>query len=285
MRRQIDHWLTDPDAFGGDFPPIYRFIGPDGVLATLQKWNFRFNTYEGMNDPRERKEWRASEIAPGLRPVGAFSQDQLDTHFDTLLRKGARVSCFTDDREPATSDARRWLLHRGWARSAMWDRYARQHKGACLVVQSDDLMQSMDTSTPLGVGSIRTWGRVEYTDLPIEIDLSADIASNDELEGVLDNYTSGRYVASQLYMTKLQDWQSEREFRAINILWNMPPSYDLAEPLMVPLGQALKAVILGEDFPDHAIAEVVDCIPPIGVAKPEVLRCTWTGGVPFLEYV
>ena len=98
----------------------------------------RLNTWANMNDPRERKEWRTSDIIVGrLRTIPPYTQAELESTLDRVLRRGVRLACFTDDREPATEHAARWLLHRGWARSAMWDRYAESHKGGCLVFDSE----------------------------------------------------------------------------------------------------------------------------------------------------
>jgi hypothetical protein len=116
------------------------------VLKTVESWQFRLSPWLKMNDPREKKEWRTADIIAGqLQAVPPYTQRELERAFDRLLRRGARLACFTDDRAPAMEHSARWLLHRGWGRSAMWDRYADSHKGGCPVFNSPTLMEQFDT--------------------------------------------------------------------------------------------------------------------------------------------
>jgi hypothetical protein len=56
MRGQIDHWLTEPVVNPEDpFPLLYRFMGADGVLKTVESWRLRLSPWLKMNDPREKK--------------------------------------------------------------------------------------------------------------------------------------------------------------------------------------------------------------------------------------
>jgi len=282
MRTQIDHWLTQPEVNPEEpFPLLYRFLGEDGVRKTVESWRLRLSTWQNMNDPREKKEWRSSDIIAGrLRAVPPYTQAELESAFDRLLRRGARLACFTDDRTPATEHAAQWLLHRGWGRSAMWDRYAGSHEGGCLVFGSPELLEQFD-SFQLGAGSIRTWGRVEYVDEPISIEqLDADVRSDEHLMELLDETATRRYTASNLYMKKLKDWESEREFRIVDVIWNIPEA-ERDEPLYIPIGASLRAVIIGEAFPDGAVDGLRQSLGG-SPGTPELFRCTWQGGVPFL---
>jgi hypothetical protein len=281
MHAQIDHWLTKPGVDSEEpFPLLYRFMGADGVLKTVESWQLRLSPWLRMNDPREKKEWRSADIIVGrLQAVPPYTQRELERAFDRLLRRGARLACFTDDRAPATEHSARWLLHRGWGRSAMWDRYADSHRGGCLVFNSPALMEQFDTFQ-LGVSCIRTWGRVEYVDEPISIELEADVRSDEHLMELLDETTSGRHIVSDLYMKKLRDWESEREFRTVEVLWNVPQA-EMDEPLHIPIGSSLRAIIIGEMFSEVDLHHLQGrlCSRP---EAPELFRCAWHGGVPFL---
>jgi hypothetical protein len=284
MRTQIRHWLTEEEDASFDGTLLYRYIGPDGLIMTLDSWRLRLNTWQAMVDPRERKEWRTSDVIDGaLRAMPPYTQAELEADFDRLLRRGARMSSLTDDRPPEPVDAAPWLSQRGWARSAMWDRYAARHTGACLVFTRDDLLPQVEAANPLTSGAIRSWGRICYVDAPISLTVSADIASSEHLREVLDDTTTQRGVARDLYGTKLSDWASEREFRIIDILWDLPPT-TLDDPLYVPIGESLKAIILGEEYPTTTARDLLHGLPR-GLDSPEVLRCTWERGVPFLELI
>ena len=161
----------------------------------------------------------------------------------------------------------------------MWDRYADSHKGGCLVFNSQALMERFDTFQ-LGAGYIRTWGRVEYVDEPISIELQADVRSDEHLVELLDETTFGRYTVSDLYMKKLKDWESEREFRTVEVLWNIPEA-ELDESLYMPIGASLRTVIIGEMFSEVDLDRLRERLGSCPEA-PELFRCSWHGGVPFL---
>lgn len=284
MREQIDHWLTQEDVPTGS-ELLYRFTSAEGLGKTLECWSLRLNNWLKMNDPRERIAWSAADLlGESVRAVPPYSQDALNADLDRILRRGARIGCFTDDRSPESAESAQWLLHRGWARAGMWNRYAIDHCGACLVFDRDELLPRVKEANPALSGAIRSWGQVLYSDLPIpSLPLVGEIASYESLLMALDQATSRRFVATQLYGTKVTDWSSEREYRIIDVLWDLHAAV-LDRPVAVPIGPSLKAVILGEAYPSVTQAELF-ADAPAGHTMPEVLRCTWHRGVPFLNVV
>ena len=81
-------------------------------------------------------------------------------------------------------------------------------------------------------------------------------------------------------MKKLRDWESEREFRTVEVLWDVPQA-GMDEPLSIPIGTSLRAVIIGEMFSEVDLYHLQERLGSRPEA-PELFRCTWHGGVPFL---
>ena len=78
-------------------PYLFRYMGADGLLATIRSQTLRMNTWSTMNDPREAKEWRSSGTLAG---VGSYTDKAVSDRLDAVLRRSARVMCLTDDRQP-----------------------------------------------------------------------------------------------------------------------------------------------------------------------------------------
>jgi hypothetical protein len=95
--------------------------------------------------------------------------------------------------------------------------------------------------------------------------------------------TTRKGVASHLYFTKKREWESEREFRAVVLLWDLPET-EVHVRLEVPYGEALKAIVVGEGFQDFALLD--DAVSKNFQGRaPDILRCSWRAGAPVLRNV
>jgi hypothetical protein len=72
-------------------------------------------------------------------------------------------------------------------------------------------------------------------------------------------------------MKKLKDWESEREFRTVEVLWNIPEN-ELDEPLHIPMGASLRAIIIGEMFSEMDLDRLRERLGSRPEA-PELFRC------------
>jgi hypothetical protein len=122
----IEKFLLDPSeptalSAGAISNFVYRYTSTDGLAYTLETEQLRLNAWSAMNDPRETKDW----VWTGpIRGVGSLTDDDVQKRIDDVLRRSARLLVLSQDRKPEPDAARPHLLHRGWARAAMWDRYA-----------------------------------------------------------------------------------------------------------------------------------------------------------------
>ena len=277
---RLPAWLDGPDVEPDAF--AYHYTTTFGAAIMLENWQLRMGRYEDMNDPREAKEWVADSLALPAGGVGLASlaaQHEVDDEVDRVLHRAARLACFTrDGSDPGDGT----LFHRGWARSALWDRYAEKHKGACFVFDLAAVAEAVNEAVPLRDGNIFAVGNVEYRDEPLSIPLDGAYGSREEVrEALSDRAVSGKAIGD-LYLVKNTDWASEREWRIVSLLWDVEDAL-ISQPLYVPFRDSLVAVVLGEGHPSPRLLQ--DAVVGRRSGPPQFARCTWRAGAPRLEGV
>jgi len=269
---------------------LFHYASGEKLGMILKSETLWLSPYAETNDPRENREWVAQFTLPstGGRPpekyLGVNEEVARDAHAatDRLLRRGARLACFTKDRPKSEGAAQGALFHRGWARARMWEQYADHHMGACLVFSCSDFIDLVDDQIPHGDGDLFAAGSVRYVDRALSISLSWTDVVDDGIEATLDRFQTERWTPNDLYFTKNQDWESEREFRIVCSLWNVAETEE-HKPLPIAYGSSLRGIVLGEHFPEAEgalIASRMDSQTELGV-----VRCEWHSGVPILSSV
>jgi Protein of unknown function (DUF2971) len=279
---QIFDWLVDPNGpeEGPDrsLPPLaFRYITSDGLLATINSKKLRMNAWSKMNDPREAMVWQPT----GIAAAGSYTEADMNTRIDDILRRSACLLAMTADREKKPFASWDSLFHRGWGRAPLWAHYGDNHRGVCLLLDTFAVGRALD-DVPMKDGRYSTRGRINYVDGRIQIGglaggPFADQASLDEaiFESLNLNWISG------LHMTKNTDWAYETEVRFAVINFYLD-EHELDTPLDVPLGDCLKAVIFGKDHPaPRVIAAGIQ--GALGSDSPEFFQCRWEYGPPTLE--
>jgi hypothetical protein len=276
-----DHHLSDPTADPSRL--LFHYTSAESLRAILSSGNVRLNTLDRMNDPRERKDWVARGL---LLPDGdvdleaLVEQDTVGSEPNRLLRRGARIACFTQERSPSSDAAPGALFHRGWARARMWYQYANDHAGACLVFDWAELAESLDRARQLQDGEVFSISPVRYADKPLSLPLSGSFPNVASVRAALEDLTSdGRNIAD-LFFTKNTDWQSEDEVRIMVLQWN-PDGTNPFGPMDLPYGTSLKAVVLGENFSDTAWLDHAVAVRNLPMS--DVLRADWVDGAPTLK--
>jgi hypothetical protein len=283
----VDHYLAKPDVragagAGGD-GLLFHYASAASLEAILASGNIRLNTLDRMNDPRERKDWVARDL---VVPEGDLDwsmlaeQGAVADEPNRLLRLGARIACFTQEREPLPGADPDALFHRGWARARMWHQYAAAHTGACLVFDMTELVDAVDSARKIGNGDVFSISPVRYADKPLRLPLFGAFADVAAIQSALDDLTSDGKQIADLFFSKNTDWQSEDEVRILVLLW-APSSAIALEPLDLPYGDSLKAIVLGEDFGDPAWFRAA--VADRGLSEDDVLRADWVDGAPTLK--
>ena len=255
---------------------VFRYIGSRGLLHTVTDRQLRLNAWSQMNDARESRQW---EPSGALIAAGTYTTSEMYARLDEVLRRGARLLALTTDRTPVSGADPHSLFHRGWGRAPLWAHYGHQHEGVCLVLDPMAIIEAID-ELPTSNTRYRTWGRINYVDEPIHIDLRGTFHDQLGLDSALEDLLSTRWAISGLHMTKNTDWAYETEFRIAVAQIDLPAD-ELDTPLMIPLGDALRAVVFGDAHPNPiALAEEVR--NALAVA-PEFYQCVWVNGSPTLK--
>jgi hypothetical protein len=276
----VDHFLSNLAVEPQEL--LFHYTGRCTLQKILTSGNIRMNTLDKMNDPRERKDWIARQLVMhegGVSQESLMQQDEVLAQPNVLLRRGARIACFTEERHPLPDADPDSLFHRGWARARMWLQYAEDHKGACVVFDYRLLADSLDKARRLEDGDVFSISPMKYVDKPLHIALQGSFATKAEIQDALYELTDdGRNIAD-LFFTKNTDWQSEEEVRVLALLWKW--SEEVAGPLDLPYGDSLRAVVLGEDFgtPDW----LHQALKSRSLPEEDVLRASWVDGAPILK--
>jgi Protein of unknown function (DUF2971) len=224
---------------------VFRYIGTSGLMHTVNDRQLRLNAWSHMNDARESKEWQSTG---SLVAAGKYTTSEMNTRIDDVLRRSARLLALTTDRAPVAGADPHSLFHRGWARAPLWAHYGHQHQGVCLLLDPAAINEAIDALPLTTTIRYRTWGRINYIDEPIRIDLTGTFHDQLALDQAIEHLLGTRWVISGLHMTKNTDWAYETELRIAVAEIGLSKS-DVDTPLMVPLTDYLKAVIIGDAHP------------------------------------
>jgi hypothetical protein len=157
----MDHQVAEMMRLAAETPAetddLYHYtsasVAIDSILAQTQ---LRLGLIEATNDPREsRPRYPNISVAHG---VAHDNVQQIWTEADSLLRRSAKVACFT--RDYALPD---WALEqqrlRGYAHPALWAHYGGAHTGVCLKFSRDALGSRIRDS----MGDSGLEGPVQYS--------------------------------------------------------------------------------------------------------------------------
>jgi len=231
------------------------------------------------NDPFETKSWSfavGAQLGDGNDLKGLASKNP---DYNRIIRYGCRVFCVSQDIERAFKLD---FYSRAYALPRMWAQYGGNHTGICLVFDKDDLARVIESSCPqnetLVAGSVlygnhfdpseQTWMRHMEA-----FQLSADDISVHGLETAVAQHRD-RY-SDVFFFRKAADWKHENEFRWI-------VRGETNTPHFIPFDSALRAIVIGTDFPPERVAEVHQFCSDLDL---HVARIIWINGQPFVHWV
>jgi hypothetical protein len=258
--------FTFNDAEPGRY--LYHYTRPHTLALILDSGRLRLGSYAGTNDPRERKEWLSALTADTFDDLQEGEFLELVRQIDRWIRRGVRLGCFTVD-YPEPPDWAGGNFHRGWARARMWHQYAGDHTGAVLVFDAKRLIQQVESAAQ---GDRVVPGPVVYADRPLNLVFPLEDVQGDGLAGAVTALRDARI--EELFLTKNQDWASEREFRIVVLGKPDEP------PLDVEFGDSLVALVLGETFPPTELSVLDTRLSRIDRADIPLGRCVWWSGAP-----
>jgi Protein of unknown function (DUF2971) len=232
--------------YGGYGQFAYHYTTSDAAFGhILPASRLRLSSLAKLRDPVENKDW-VEQLWTGLS-----WPDEDVMRFDRLTKRPlteTKIVSFTLD-AAASNDAPEHA--RGYARPRMWEQYADNHSGVCLVFERARLTELL--MVHLGQFGQAISDEVVYSNKPRKGHVNARSVNASTLahEGDGDIEVGlRRHIevhAAELFFRKLEDWASEHEYRFLAL-------DDEERVVYAPYGDALRAVIIGERFPDWQLA-------------------------------
>lgn len=238
----------------------------------LPSRKLRFSTLEQMRDPMENKDWHW--------PVGWWSVGE-DENVKQLayadfakaaaeIRRRSHLLAMTVDALDYGPGS--FPFAAGWSRARMWEHYAEQHAGVCLVFDRRVLAENIGSDLERQLGSRPFSGPVEYTETGADQAPFLDLTSiPEDLSGafVTEFIEQNQFL---LFFEKTLDWETEHEYRFVTTA----PADDA---LYADYGDALVGIVVGEKFPDWQRPSAIDAGRRLGL-EPHILNWVQRQPVP-----
>jgi hypothetical protein len=237
----------------------------------LPEQRLRLSPYFKMRDPMESK----APNLPGTYAVpadGAIEESMQRSYMEAInkvatLRGQAKLLSLTLDATGYTGFAEHF--GRGWARARMWEHYAENHAGVCLLFRRQAfhhlVLAQLEGRSPGAQADA-----VRYTQAGLAGSAARTLMLDPALTGT---ELAQRHVQRHLgvfFFTKLVDWESEHEYRFVE------PSDD-DDYSYVDIGDTLDAVIVGSRFPSWQLPGALACCMQ---AEADALRLSWDTNYP-----
>jgi hypothetical protein len=163
-----------------------------------------------------------------------------------------------------------------WSRARMWEQYAENHAGACLVFDREELLDAVRQNLERH-GSF--WeGPVNYTVGGFAASEAGTVTFDQFREGALEDDVRRHVQAhyEDFFFLKTQDWESEFEYRFVFERAVEGGKY-IPRFNYVSYDKALRSIIVGEKFPDWQLAGAAEVARS---AEVELLRMEWEANRP-----
>jgi|SRR5215218_5669425 len=245
----------------------------------LPSRELKMNPYSKMRDPFESKR-------PAFHVASAWGHDE-DAQMELFWavqdavgrsRDTYRLLSLTQGDEP-TGNPLEQPFRFPWSRARMWEQYAENHAGVCLVFDREELLETLGRN--LAKNGSYEHGPVKYTIAGFADSDAARISlehfRKDSLEEDIGLHVQRHH--RDFFFLKTADWESESEYRFV---WERAAtsSFGRLLPLAhyVSYGNALRLLVVGEGFPDWQIPGAQDAARHVNV---ELRRMTWELDHPF----
>jgi hypothetical protein len=254
--------LLDPSAYLCHYTraqTAFASIVPAGKLM--------MNPYSKMRDPFENKR-------PMFRSAGAWGDDS-DAQMRLFWLLQAAVSVTKDPlRLLSLTEGDERIGHElekpfrcPWARARMWEQYADNHAGACLVFDRETMLQTIKHD--LGAKGRYWHGPVEYTVAGFAQADGGAVNLGDFQEWSLKDDVAHHVVKHyrDFFFLKTTDWATEFEYRFVfeEAVGRPGEPVEPAPAHFVSFGSALRYVIVGEKFPEWQLPAAAEVARQAGV--------------------
>jgi Protein of unknown function (DUF2971) len=268
----LDHHLElgKSGAEDPDHQLLYHYTSAASALEkVLIDGTLRFSPSLSMSDPVEHSPPLVLVTDREGNPVRRELVDEINATLNRLRSHMSQLSLTMD------AAGFRPPLGRGYGRARMWDRYGAGGCGVCLAFSAAEMTGAfLDSARRFGAVNCR-W--VDYDDDTIARQsrvLQIDGLSEQNYARLLTDFVMDN--ESELFFTKLLEWETEFEYRLLMFNPAIPPG----TPVHVPFGHALQAIILGASFDIGHRDRVLALAAKF---RARVIRLRWLGGIPSVE--
>jgi hypothetical protein len=220
------------------------------ILDTDQ---LRFSPLKNLNDPGEKHKYPSSIMYSfwGEKDNKKYTLDDVKKDFNYFITNYSKVLCMTiDKKNHENSSENEKIYERGFSKSRMWEQYAGNHTGVCLIFNKTFLNK---TITDYFKNHPTLSGEVEYKNKPTEamkkfslnIDLNKINSSKKFFRYLKTHYIDVENYSNNYYFRKFTDWKNENEYRWI-IINEDNNDYDY-----VNFNDSLAGIVVGNDFPSN----------------------------------
>lgn len=260
--------IGKPGTFYAHYSSAYsafRYIVPSGKL--------RLFPYAEMRDPLEAREWGLHVVSILDEPPESTPGDRaLATEAVRLaaqrLKKRVKLLCLTVDADLPFEQV--GAFARAYAKPRMWEQYADNHAGVCLLMTKapmDDAMKETLRGRPVGMTAHVTYTHTGLHDPRGPSALKGWDRSADQDQAV-ESHVSANW--EHYFFTKAADWASEQEHRLALL-------GEVGTDELVDCGRAIYAVVLGHNFPAWQVRSAAAVCEQANVS---LWQMSWDGGYP-----
>jgi hypothetical protein len=251
--------------YGAAGESLYHYTTACAAFAwILPSRTLQLSGYRLMRDPLEAQPWTFG---------GSYSPDAIDDS-SAVGRLSERIELANQVKDLAkllslSVDAVGWEepFGRGYARGSLWELYAERHAGACLLFDGDRLIEVLMPQLEAHGDAFHDFVRYRRSPPASSFALDSGSAAAGATEDIRRHLAQHR---GELFFTKLADWEGESEYRFVVIGGS-------GEYLRCSFEDSLRAVIVGEQFPD---SQLEDAMRVTSEAGAEFRKLTWKDGFP-----
>lgn len=231
---------------------LYHYTKAETAIDyILSSGTLKFSSYRNTNDPKESKDWFFIPGTNENRDLSKYTPEYLTDIMNPRLKLATNLLCFSID-QSLTGNHLEDTPKRGFCKPRMWAQYADNHKGICLVFNSETLSKEIH----------KNFNRLTYISDHIQYKdrLIADIQTEQAFIVNIDclenwgadeyAYGHGQKFAKRLFFEKALDWSNEDEYR-----WVV---FDCENELLLEYKNALRGIVFGANCSDDTISKIVN---------------------------
>jgi hypothetical protein len=282
---------------------VCHYTKASTILKILGTKKLRINQLKFTNDPRESKErnaaivWVAYQSSSSDRDQNAgeikkghsslsFNPTQ-DVLINSIRREANEIAleewkvlCVTLHHpqkrvRDIQDEVYNHSIRHGYSRPRMWAQYAENHKGVCIIFDAIRLNaiihKTHKSQCRIFQGPVSyNYKSLVFNTIPIK-DLHVNIKKENLIEALRSHYISNY---EETFLIKHPDWRDETEYRWV---LHSPKK----SGLYVPIENAIKAILIGVDFPKTYEPRLIKFCEELEVS---IGRMEWDDGIALARF-